>query len=103
MFAFDAVGHIGRNDRDLADHFGLALGDSEASLHRGVNAETAAGSFSRPAQQAGIKHPFGAYQHQPPGFTAIMVIHGPFLPGTISSFDAFSSREPVSTPHHLRG
>ena len=94
MFAFDAVGHIGRNDRDLADHLRLALGDLEAALHRGIDAETTAGSFSRPAQQAGIKHPLGADQHQPPGFAAIIVIHGPSLPGTISRFLAGSLTEP---------
>src|ERR1700684_1812741 len=85
MFAFDAVGHIGRNDRDLADRLRLTYRDFEDSLQRGINAETTAGSFSWPAQQAGIKHTFGADQHQPPGFTAIIVIHGPFLPGTINA------------------
>src|ERR1017187_3622705 len=75
MLALDAVGHVGRNHRHLADNLGLALGDLEASLHRGVDAVSAAGALSRPAQQARIKHPFGADQHQPAGPTAIPVIH----------------------------
>src|ERR1019366_1153628 len=75
MLAFDAVGRIGRNHRHLADRLGLAPGDFEASLHRGIDVESTAGALARPAQQARIKHPFGADQHQPPGLTAIPVIH----------------------------
>src|SRR5229473_8392794 len=84
MLAFNAVGHVRPNQRHFTDHLGLALGDLEASLHRNVDVEATAGPFSRPAQQARIKHPLGADQHQPPRITAIPVVHGSSLPGAIS-------------------
>src|SRR5260221_5882997 len=85
MLAFEAVRYMGRTDRKLTDQLGLGFGDLERPAHRGIDVVSAAGAFSRPAQQARIKYPFGADQHQPSGFTAIPVLHGPSLPGAISA------------------
>src|SRR5258706_11626868 len=75
MFSFTAVGQVGPNQGYFTGPLGLALRDLEASPHRDIDIVSAAGSPSRPAQQACIKHPFGADQHQPPGITAIPVVH----------------------------
>ena len=50
MFALNAVRHIGRNDPQLTDQLGLAFDDLEASAHRDIDVESAAGALSRPAQ-----------------------------------------------------